>query len=275
MFSGSKKKHFSKVTLYGFPLGWLFSHFSHVSDDDTSLNGIFEAKEIVDSKKEGLSVFFAHLGVFDVFGTACAIEKVINYKAVFPVAASWYYFPLVRSLLRKLDEQVPHEFYPVFRKEEMGYSTFDVTFVDFSGLDQQGKREANKAYVDRSLEMVSNGGVLIVAPYGGRAPKIEFLRSGPLKTMQQGKPIILSLTKWNWKRLKYDVFFSKVYTFPKTIDKKQAHKLITKEFFRMAKLSKLTKEQVLHAKSSNGLEGSLWRMAQPILTLILSVKSHL
>jgi len=258
------KQYFKKVKFSGFPIGRIFSKISTLANDDLTLSGLEQARELIEKDKEGLSVFFAHLGLLDVFGTAIAFEKYINYKGIFPVAATWYNFPYLKPIFISLAKQVPHEFIPVFRKEEMGYSDLNVTFVDYSGLDSNGKKIANKKYVERTKKALDDGRVVMLSPYGGRAPKLEFLRSGPVRMLQAGNPVIFSLTYWNWKKFKYEVFFSNVYRFDKNVDKQAAHKQIFAEYYRMAKLNGLTKIQITNVKSGKGLLTKIWEVVYPI-----------
>ncbi len=67
------------------------------------------------------------------------MEDFADFKAVFPVAASWFYFPALRPIFEQLNQQVPHEFIPVFRKEEFGESGESVQFLDFSNLGDTEK----------------------------------------------------------------------------------------------------------------------------------------
>ena len=264
-----KHKNFANVKLFELPIGKLFSHRSFVAKDSVSQAGIREIEQLI-TEKEGLSIFFAHLGLLDVFGTAVAVEKSVDYKAVFPVAASWYYFPLLLKIFRRVEKQVPHEFIPVFRREEFEGLNHKIKFLDFSGLDERGKKQANHEYVEHTKEVQDQGGVIMLAPYGGRAPLMEFFRSGPVSLMQEGGPIIFSLTAWNWKKLKYEVFFSQTFRFTDDITKEQAHKVIYGEFLRMAKLSHVSETDMLHSKSGTPVSRNLWKvMATLISTYML------
>lgn len=259
-------KPFSKVEINRFPVGKFLSKRSFLAKDAVSREGADQAQKILSENKEGLSVFFAHLGLLDIFGTAAVMEDFADFKAVFPVAASWYFFPALRPIFDQLNKQVPHEFIPVFRKEELGRSAEGIQFLDFSHLDEKEKKEANQAYAQHAQDVLNAGGVVMLAPYGGRAPVREHLRSGPVSLLQQGGPIIFTLTVWNWKKMKYEVFFSKIHTFENDISKEQAHETIYKEFARMAKLSGITKKQMLESKSGSIISRNIWKFIAVLIS---------
>lgn len=257
-------KLFKNVSIFGLPVGWILSRTSYISMDEISKNGVEVSKKIIESKNEGLAIFIAHLGILDLFGTATVLERVVDYKAVFPIAASWYYFPLIYPIFKSLKKQLNHKFIPVFRKEEMGYSKFSDTIIDYSGLDHDEKKLANKKYVEETQEILADGEIVMLSPYGGRAPKLEYMRSGPVMMASTGVPIVFSFTYWNWKKFKYEVFFSKIYRFNEKINKETLHEKTFSEFYRMAKINGLTKKKITNVKSGNGLLSIVWNLLLPI-----------
>jgi hypothetical protein len=257
MARNKEKKHFNEVTIFGVPVGKFLSDRSFLAKDETTQAGVRQAQEIIARKEEGLSVYFAHLGLLDIFGTAAVMEDFAEFKAVFPVAASWFYFPALRPIFQQLIQQIPHDFLPVYRKEEFGREN-KVSVVDFSRKSESAMKSANRAYANKAEQALKNGEVVMLAPYGGRAPKQEHLRSGSIILLQEGKPVIFTLTKWNWRKFRYEVFFSKVYRFNKNISKEQSHEIIFGEFMRMAKLGGITKKQMMESKKPTLVSKSIW-----------------
>lgn len=265
----TEQKHLSQVTLFSVPIGKFLSKRSFLAQDSISQQGITQAQEIINKKQEGLLVYFAHLGILDVFGTAVVMEQVADFLAVFPVAGSWFYFPVLRPVFEQLMKQVPHQFIPVFRKEEFGTSSEKIPMVNFSGLTEFRMKAANKIYGVKADKILQDGGVVMLAPYGGRAPIEEHFRSGSVVLLQEGRPVIFSLTHWNWRQLKYEVFFSHVYHFSKQLTKKQAHDIIYAEFWRMAQLNGISKKQMLESKSGSFFSRGLWKFLAKVFVLYM------
>lgn len=271
MAKNNGKEHIKNLNFFGIPFGKIMSKRSFFADDEVSEKGIKEAKDVILNSQEGMAVFFAHLGLLDAFGTVAVMERELpEFDSVFPAAGSWYHFPILNSIFKKMNTQVPYEFTPVFRKEDFGRMKLHVKVIDFSGLSDEEKKQANKRYVARSQEIIKKpGGVVVLNPYAGRAPKLEYLRSGPLKLLQSGKPIMLSLTMWNWKKLKYDVYFSEVLKFKNDITQAEAHDIIFAEYMRMADLSGISKKQVLESKSGSPAGKAIWSVIALVLSAYL------
>ncbi|GIK83435.1 MAG: hypothetical protein BroJett025_00570 [Patescibacteria group bacterium] len=267
MSNSPEHRPLSKVKLYNFSVGGFISDRSFLAQDEITKTGVAQAQEVINKREEGLLVYFAHLGLLDIFGTAAVMEDFADFKAVFPVAASWFYFPALRPIFEQLIRQVPHEFIPVFRKEELGTSSEDVAVINFSGLSQEEMKSANRAYAKKAEENLHDGGVVMLAPYGGRAPLFEHLRSGSIRLLQSGRPVIFSLTHWNWRKLKYEVFFSKVYRFSEELSKDDAHNTIYTEYARMAQLCGVTRKQMLESKSGSPVSRGAWKFLSKLITL--------
>jgi len=128
-------------------------------------------------------------------------------------------------------------------------------------------RAANHAYAAKADEALDRGDVVMLAPYGGRPPKIEFLRSGVISLLQDNGPTIFTLTKWNWQKFSYEVFFSKIYRFNKEISKEKAHEIILSEYMRMAKLGGVTKKQLMESKKPTLVSKSIWLFLSTIFAI--------
>lgn len=262
-------KQLSQVKLFSIPIGKFLSRRSFLATDAVTHKGILQAQEIIAKNEEGLLVYFAHLGLLDVFGTAVVLEEHVDFLAVFPVAGSWFYFPALRPIFKQLVKQVPHQFFPVFRKEEFGTSSEKLPMVNFSGLTKAGMKNANNTYGLKANAILDDGGVVMLAPYGGRAPINEYLRSGSVALLHEGRPVIFSLTRWNWCKMKYEVFFSPVYRFDEQLTHDQAHAIIYDEFWRMAQLSGVSKKQMLESKSGSFFSRGLWKFLAKVFVLYL------
>lgn len=269
-----QEKALAQFKMHGLPLGKWLSQRSIIAQDLESQTAIRQTQKLLANGETGMAVFFAHLGLFDMFGTALALERELGYKAIFPVAGSWYHFPLLKSIFTQLNAQVAHEFIPVYRKEEFGTVETDVRFLDFSGLDEQGKKAANQAYIQKTKDALETGGVVMLAPYGGRAPRLEHLRRGPIALLQTECPVLLSLTVWDWKALQYVVYFSQVEQFAPDVTTQEAHSIIYREFKRMATLSGVSEEKMLHSKSGSIFSRGTWRIVSKVLEKYLATTSR-
>lgn len=271
MAKKESKEHIKKITLLGIPVGRLMAWRSKFPNDEVSAQGIAEAAKIIGDDQEGMAVLFAHLGLLDAFGTVAVMERLLpEFKALFPAAGSFYHFPILNSIFEKLNKQLPYEFAPVFRKEDLGKMKLHVKVIDFSGLSDEEKKQANQRYsVAASETLHQQGGVVMLNPYAGRAPKLEYFRGGPLKLIQTGRPVLLSFTIWNWKKLKYDVYFSRVMKFDENITVQEAHEQIFAEYMRMADLSGVSEKQVLEAKSGTPTGKIIWGAISLALTAYL------
>lgn len=254
------------VKLKGFPIGSLLSRRSFVAKDPLTTQGIAQFQDHMQNKQTGVLLLFAHLGIIDVFGTPIALEKYFDFKAVFPVAASWFYFPILKDIFQSIQNQVRHEYYPVYRKEEMGYGPDDMEVLDFSGTTQSEKKQANKAYLQAALRRLkSSQGMVIAAPYGGRAPQEHYLRFGITKLVSKDVPIMFSLTKWSWRTLSYEIYFSQLHSILQPESNTEFHNLIFSEFFRMAQLAGVSKEELVSAKETNTLVRKMWNNSARLL----------
>jgi hypothetical protein len=251
------------------PIGRLLNWRSNLSSDPITQAGISEMEEILTNKDHGMAVFFAHLETLDPFGTISAMEKELPiFEALLPAAASWHSFPfLLKPIFRSLEKQVQHKIVPVYRKEELGYTKRP--FLDFSGLSPEEKKQANKVYGELVRETLQKeGGLVMLAPYAGRAPHREHLRSGPLALAQSGVEIIFTLTLM--RKLKYVVYFSKVYKFSEDITTDELHEVMYQEYARMAELNNMSEAEMLSSKDTAKTTKILWGFVFFILSLYLA-----
>lgn len=114
----------------------------------------------------------------------------------------------------------------------------------------------------------------MVAPYAGRAPYVEHLRRGPMQLLQSGCPVLLSLTMWNWRKLKYEVHFSKVLKFDSDVSVEEAHSVIFSEYERMANLSNVSQKEMLDSKSGSFLSKNIWKFLATTISIALLVQAH-
>lgn len=270
------KEHVRNMKVFGLPIGRFVNSRSFLPDDEISQKGIAEASEILENDDSGLALFFAHIEKLDIFGTLAVMEKVLpEFDAIFPVAGSWYHFPILNLIFKQFAKQAPYKFHPVFRKEDFGKMDLRTKVVDFSRLSDEEKIATNEHYFQESNAMLEKpGGIVVLNPYGGRSPKLEFLRKGPLKIIQSGKPILLSFTIWNKSELRYDVYFSKVLRFHKDTTLEEAHDVIYANYMRMADLSNVSEQKVLESKSGSRTGKIVWSAVALALStyLFMSLK---
>ncbi len=222
---------------FGMPYGRIFTR-SVLSDDPITQKNFGLFMEAV-SKKGGV-VLDAHPGVVDIFATElmCLLRPEVK-RVILPIAASYYYSIFWHHFLKQLKNVFG--LYPVYRKEEFGYT--DLKVIDFTGASKDQMYQANKTYMNTACKAVHTpGNIIVLALYGGCQIRREWFRSGVIKLISNDVPVLFTISKWEPLQLRFKVYVSGFQVFSKEdLDPDRCHQICAKEFLMLQKQAGVTK----------------------------------
>lgn len=200
---------FESLKLLGFPLGRLLSR-GIISVDSVSQQACVKLREI--SSNKGIMIFDAHPGMLDIFPAyRLALHDLDLGRVEGPFAAAFYFHKrFYNSFLLKVEEFV--KLYPVFRKEELNYT--ERKFRNSSGLSKEEQKGLNGKYLNSVLKLKNvPGSALVIAPYGGLPVTRSCFRSGVIPLVEDGSPVVFSISRFDFFGMRYVTYLSEVESF--------------------------------------------------------------
>ena len=236
--STSPQVNFGELKYWGFPLGELMIHFTHLSEDSYTRQGLSKARDLLQNR--GLIILDAHLTPLDIIATGIAVSENIELEGcIVPVSTYDFYFPFFRKgFFGRINKMDGFELYPVCRVSDS--KSWRHKFFFPQELTTRKKREAVLAYHRRTLEVIEEPHkVVLVAAYNGVNQLGNELAGGVERILESGCPALASLAVFDRELLRYKVFLSEdLLQFSQVSQKDEMHTLIHSSHLRLLEKSR-------------------------------------
>jgi len=220
------------------PTGKLFNYFSFLNQHSQKNVNLLKEK----ISQSGFLILDKHNWIADIMFTMATLTKNLDIKKmIMPTAAYDMHMPISKDLFSDLNKN-GFQILPIFRKmerESIKKNDWRAKYYPKTPTDEQ-MNQANAFFITESKKTLSTPKeCVIVDPFGGPAFYGQKIKRGVMELISVGSPIIFTLSKFDWEKLKFETFISEPIYISSQEKRERVREIIMENFDKLQKLNKV------------------------------------